>query len=69
MLSEEIHYRKGSKQPFDETDIWYLIYNLVCAKRDVSLFHKKVGDIRPENIFINEKGEIKVACLNSWPGA
>lgn len=27
----------------------------------------KVGDIRPQNIFLNEKGHIKVANMHSWP--
>jgi serine/threonine protein kinase len=28
---------------------------------------KKVGDIRPENIFINEDGQVKVANQLTWP--
>ncbi len=34
------------------------------------MFHsknKKVGDIRPENVFISEDGSVKVTCLVSWP--
>lgn len=27
----------------------------------------KIGDVRPQNIFINEKSQIKVANLFSWP--
>ena len=27
----------------------------------------KIGDVRPNNIFINEKGEIKVSNRYSWP--
>ena len=29
---------------------------------------EKLGDIRPENVFANEKGEIKLANVLSWPG-
>jgi serine/threonine protein kinase len=35
-----------------------------------SIFHnkgEKVGDIRPENIFINDNGQTKIACQYSWP--
>ena len=31
------------------------------------LFDTKIGDIRPHNIFVNEDGQIKISCLNSWP--
>jgi hypothetical protein len=27
----------------------------------------KIGDVRPQNIFINDKGQIKVSNLFSWP--
>jgi DNA-binding helix-hairpin-helix protein with protein kinase domain len=28
---------------------------------------KPVGDIRPDNIFFNKNGEIKVVTQDSWP--
>ena len=34
------------------------------------MFHgknQKIGDIRPENIFISEDGSIKIANHLSWP--
>ena len=27
----------------------------------------KIGDVRPDNIFINEDGQVKVATTYSWP--
>lgn len=27
----------------------------------------KIGDVRPQNIFINDQGEVKVTNLYSWP--
>lgn len=27
----------------------------------------KVGDIRPENVFLNADGEAKTSCVLSWP--
>jgi DNA-binding helix-hairpin-helix protein with protein kinase domain len=44
---------------------------LIYTFADVgSKFHNrggKVGDIRPENVFINEDGQLKVATKHSWP--
>ncbi len=31
-------------------------------------FGVKIGDVKPENIFLNEDGDIKISCLYSWPG-
>lgn len=28
----------------------------------------KIGDVRPQNIFISERGKIKLANSYSWPG-
>ena len=47
--------------------MWYLVYSLV---KGAVAFHsrgKKVGDVRPVNIFVNEHGEIKIGCNLSWP--
>ena len=47
--------------------MWFLAYSMV---KGAVIFHgegKKV-DIRPENVFINEDGEIKLATELSWPG-
>jgi hypothetical protein len=30
-------------------------------------FDTQIGDIRPQNIFINQEGQIKTSCLQSWP--
>ena len=56
MLSEEIHNRRGKKKRFEECEIWYLLYALACAKKDMVPVFSKIGDVRPNNIFINEKG-------------
>ncbi len=31
-------------------------------------FLTRVGDIRPHNVFLSSEGEIRVACVQSWPG-
>ena len=47
--------------------MWYLIYTLADVGRKFHSDGGKVGDIRPENIFINEDGQLKVASRCSWP--
>ena len=47
--------------------MWYLIYTILSA---ASVYHQqgvKTGDIRPDNIFINEDGQVKIASIDSWP--
>ncbi len=44
------------------------MYTLLSAAFTYHRQGAKVGDIRPDNIFINEDGQVKVACVDSWPG-
>ena len=67
LLTEEIYNRRGKKSKFTEQELWYLLFSLVAAKKSMADLHLKVGDIRPENVFLNEDGKIKVANLDSWP--
>jgi Golgi nucleoside diphosphatase len=39
----------------------------VSAAKDFQSLSKKLGDIRPDNIFINEDGQVKLANVHSWP--
>lgn len=48
--------------------MWYLLYTLVSTAKDFDAISKKVGDIRPQNIFVSEAGQIKLAVCFSWPG-
>ena len=45
----------------------YLLYSLVCSAKDFNKIERKIGDVRPYNIFINEEGQIKIANILSWP--
>ena len=40
---------------------------LAQAKAQMSPAFSKVGDVRPQNVFVNEKSQVKVANLLSWP--
>ena len=67
VLSNEIEKKRNKGLLFPETDLWYLLYILAAAKNDMSSSSPKIGDVRPHNIFLNGKGEAKVANLLSWP--
>lgn len=47
--------------------MWYVLFALAAAKHDLSGRTKKLGDIKPENIFVNEDGKVRVASQFSWP--
>ncbi len=68
VLADEIRNRAQLKQKFfDEPELWYLIYTLLSAGHEFHKNGKKAGDIRPENVFINEDGQVKVATQLTWP--
>ncbi len=47
--------------------MWYLLYSLTGAVNEVSSISKRVGDIRPENVFINYDGQAKIGSIYSFP--
>ena len=67
LLSSEIEDRKGSRKGFEERELWYLLYGLAHAKANIKPAFSKVGDIRPQNVFINDKTQVKVTSLNTFP--
>lgn len=52
---------------FEESEIWYLLHIIADVGAQFHQNGTKVGDIRPENVFINEDGQIKLASKFSWP--
>jgi hypothetical protein len=67
LFSEEIENRISMNKYFEEEELWYLLYSLVGCAKDFSKIDRKIGDIRPHSIFINEEGQIKIANAFSWP--
>lgn len=53
---------------FDETEIWYVLYNLVRAGNKFEILKQKIGDIHPNNILINEDGQTAIISTISLPG-
>jgi serine/threonine protein kinase len=53
---------------FEEAELWYLVYSIIQAG---GAFHSagiKIGDIRPQNVFISPEGQVRVATQFTWPG-
>lgn len=52
--------------------MWHLLYALCAAEYEYASLtgnqNSKIGDIRPQNVFISSKGKIKIANPLSWPG-
>lgn len=66
-LADAIKTRQGTKEYFKEGQLYYLLYALVAAKVDANTRNELVGDIKPDNVFINKDEKIKVGCLHSFP--
>lgn len=54
VLVDELKNRQKIKHYFEELELWYLIYSLVSASHHFRSINSKIGDVRPQNIFINE---------------
>lgn len=68
LLTDEIYNRKGKKDKFQEWELWYLLFTLSAAQTEMkSKLNSKVGDIRPQNVFLNSEGKVRVSSLLSWP--
>jgi hypothetical protein len=67
-LKTEIVSRSNLKKDFLETEIWYLLYNIVRAGHKFEHLRRKIGNVVPNNILINESGQIKVISTCSLPG-
>ena len=47
--------------------MWYLLYNIVRAGFKFEKIKKKIGDVNPHNILINDDGQIKVLSTVTLP--
>lgn len=66
-LSSLINQRKIERKLFKESELWYVLYALAVAKKDIKDRSPKLGDIKPESIFVSEEGKVKIANIYSWP--
>lgn len=68
VLQTEIQNRFNLRKDFLETELWYLLYNMVRAGFKFEHLKRKIGNIHPNNILINESGQIKIISTCSFPG-
>ena len=51
--------------------MWHMLYALCVAEYEYASLtgnrNNKIGDVRPQNVFLSSKGKIKVANPMSWP--
>ena len=47
--------------------MWYTLFALTAGLQEAKNRSLKLGDIKPENVFVNDAGQIKVANIYSWP--
>lgn len=53
MLESEIRNREKQNKPFLETEVWYLLYNMIRGAKEYEKCNEKIGDMRPANVVIN----------------
>lgn len=71
LLTDAIDFLSKKQSAFSEPELWHLLYAICAAEEEVSAINgheSRLGDVRPENVFLSEKGKIKLANEYSWPG-
>ena len=66
-LKEEIARRKKMKLQFEETELWFLLFNIASASAQFQKRRLKSGDIRPRNVLIDDKGDIVIVNVYTFP--
>jgi serine/threonine protein kinase len=68
LLKDEVLNRNSMEgKCFEEAELWYLVFSIIHA---ADAFHsqvRKLGDVRPLNVFISPEGQVRVATQFSWP--
>jgi hypothetical protein len=60
--------RRNIQRPFDELEIWYMLYTGVVAMTQFEKLGLKMGNISPVNVLMNRKGHIRYVNRYSWLG-
>jgi serine/threonine protein kinase len=59
-LAKDIHKRAERQDPYEESELWYMLENLVAAGAFLESNNIPVGDIRPLNVWITPSTEYKL---------
>jgi serine/threonine protein kinase len=71
LLTDAIDFLNSRRSAFSEPELWHLLYAICAAEEEIASINghdSRLGDVRPENVFLSEKGKIKLANEYSWPG-
>jgi hypothetical protein len=56
LLTDAIEFLRNKRSSFSEPELWHLLYAICAAEEEVSTINghdTKLGDVRPENIFLS----------------
>lgn len=67
-LKSEIENRVGLSAPFEEKELQYLLFELLDLAKEFEKASHKAGNIKPDNILINNDGEVSIITRYSYPG-
>ena len=68
LLKDEILNRNSMEgKCFEEAELWYLVFSIIHAADAFHAQGRKLGDVRPLNVFISPEGQVRVATQFSWP--
>ena len=67
-LKSEIENRVGLEAPFEEKELQYLLFELLDLAKEFEKTGQKAGNIKPDNILINNEGEVSIITRHSYPG-
>jgi len=56
------------KAPFEEKELQYLLFELLDLAKEFEKVSQKAGNIKPDNILINNEGEVSIITRHSYPG-
>ena len=66
-LEGELRIRASQGKHLEEGELWYLAWVLAEASHQSAEAGRRLEDIKPSNIFMNTKGNIKVLTPFSTP--
>lgn len=69
VLKSEITCRHHTFLFFEETELWYLLYNLLEAAYLLASTGRTLGDVHPMHILLNDKGRVKLIPRVLFPQA
>jgi hypothetical protein len=58
----------GVNTPFEEEELQYLLFELLEVCKEFEKYGQKAGNIKLDNILINNDGEVSIICRHSHPG-